>query len=145
MAYKWTMYRVYQHFFATNTYTAQCPTNEVLITHLSYPFSIFYLLSLEGFKEYLQCLQTCWPPYGLAWQELLWPRHTAADRKCPYLYRSRSVHKSLVFVVNTLPSLHLSNAKSHHIKIMISQLFLSLAKILSNRSEKKLICMYHSN
>lgn len=28
---------------------------------------------------------------------------------------------------------------------MISQLFLSLAKILSNRSEKKLICMYHSN
>lgn len=60
------MYRGYQQFFATNTYTAQCPTNEVLITQLSYPFSIFYLLSLEGFKEYLQCLQTCWPPYGLA-------------------------------------------------------------------------------
>lgn len=63
------MYRVYQHFFATNTYTAQCPTklNEISITHLSYPFSLFYLLlSFDGFKEYLQCLQTCWPPYGLA-------------------------------------------------------------------------------
>lgn len=61
------LYRVYQHFFATNTYTAQCPTNEVSITHLSYPFSLFYLLlSFEGFKEYLQCLQTCCPPYGLA-------------------------------------------------------------------------------
>lgn len=61
------MYRVYQHFFATNTYTAQCPTNEVSITYLSYPFSLFYLLlSFDGFKEYLQCLQTCWPPYGHA-------------------------------------------------------------------------------